>query len=142
MPEVSRKSGPEAAESLRLERGIPRFGVDFTERNNPVEAGLQYAISFTKGCYVGQEVVSKATYVGGVSRRLVRLRIAEESAAPAGTDIIDDGGKKVGVVTSSAYSPEFRSAIAFGYVKSRFACPGIQVAAAYPGGRLVEAEVM
>ena len=86
--------GPEAAESLRLERGIPRFGVDFTERNNPVEAGLQYAISFTKGCYVGQEVVSKATYVGGVSRRLVRLRIAEESAAPAGTDIIDDGGRK------------------------------------------------
>jgi len=137
-PEIGR----EAAEALRLERGIPQFGVDFTPRNNPIEAGLQHAISFTKGCYVGQEVVSKATYVGGVNRRLVRLRVADESPVPAGAEIVDAGGKKVGAVTSSAYSPESRSAIAFGYVKRTFANAGTRLAAAYPGGRLVEAEVI
>jgi len=140
-PEV----GPEAAEALRLERGIPQFGVDFTGRNNPIEAGLQHALSFTKGCYVGQEVVSKATYVGGVSRRLVRLRLDDhdQSVVPPGIEILDERSKKVGVITSGAYSPEARTVIAFGYVKRALGDSGTRgLFAAYPGGKMVGATVI
>ena len=112
------------ADLLRLERGIPVFGIDMDESNNPIECGLDDAISFDKGCYVGQEVVSKATYVGGVGRYLRPLLIATDHSVPSGAQVLSDDGKSIGHVTSSAFSPAFGRTVALAFVKRTFAQPG------------------
>jgi folate-binding protein YgfZ len=114
----------EVANVLRLERGIPVFGVDMDESNNPIEAGLDDAISFNKGCYVGQEVISKATYVGGVGRYLRRLLVETDRALETGAEVLSEEGKSVGRVTSSALSPALGRTVALAYVKRTFAEPG------------------
>ncbi len=114
----------EVANLLRLERGIPVFGVDMNESNNPIEAGLNDAISFDKGCYVGQEVVSKATFVGGVSRYLRPVLIATDQPVPAGSEVRLEEGKRVGLVTSSAFSPALARTVALAYLKRDYADPG------------------
>ncbi|GAB4252852.1 MAG: hypothetical protein Kow00109_28520 [Acidobacteriota bacterium] len=118
---------------LRLARGVPRFGVDYSGSNNPVEAGLREAYSLTKGCFPGQEVVSKATRVGGVRRRLSRLKL-EGAAPPSGAKIFLPGGAEVGWVTSAAGAPEGAGAFAFGYVLSKVAVPGAGLAVGKPDG--------
>ncbi len=115
---------PQVADLLRLERGVPVFGVDMNESNNPIEAGLNDAISLDKGCYVGQEVVSKATYVGGVGRYLRPVWIATDQPVPAGTEVLVGDGKRVGHVTSSAFSPALGRTVALAYVKRDYAAPG------------------
>lgn len=91
---------PKSVETLRIALGVPAFRLDFDESTTPLEAGLDRAISFTKGCYVGQEVVAMATYRGRVQWNLVRLEV--EGAAPSVGSAIDPerGGK--GRVTSAA----------------------------------------
>lgn len=103
-----------AVDALRIARGIGRFGIDWNESTNPLEAGLDRALSFDKGCYVGQEVVAKATYIGRVNRRLVRLRWKGEPVA-ADTPLL--GGKAPGRVTSSAKVPGTDEVVALGYVR-------------------------
>jgi folate-binding protein YgfZ len=117
----------QAANVLRLERGVPVFGIDMNESNNPIEAGLDDAISLSKGCYVGQEVVSKATYVGGVSRYLRPLLITTDQLVPAGSHVLSDEGKRVGHVTSSAFSPALGRTVALAYVKRGHAEPGVRL---------------
>ncbi|MFB3905773.1 MAG: folate-binding protein YgfZ [Acidobacteriota bacterium] len=112
------------ANLLRLERGIPVFGIDMDESNNPIEAGLSDAISLDKGCYVGQEVVSKATYVGGVSRYLRPLSIATAQPVPARSEVVTGEGKRVGYVTSSAFSPGLGRTVALAFVKREYAEAG------------------
>ena len=133
--------GEEAQKILRMERGLPLFGVDFDQSNNPIEAGLSDAISLDKGCYTGQEVISKATYVGGVSRRLVRLLLPPAAAAAAGSEVLSDDGKKIGYVTSSAVSPHLGRAIAFAYVKREWAEPGKALVVIDADGTRMAAEV-
>lgn len=111
----------------RLARGIPRFGVDYSGSNNPVEAGLDDAYSLTKGCFPGQEVVSKATRVGGVRRRLRWLKL-EGAAPPSGEKLFVPGGSEIGWVTSAAAAPAGEGAYAFGYVLSKVAIPGTELA--------------
>ena len=99
-------------ESLRIEAGRPRFGVDMTEETIPLEAGLlDRAISTTKGCYVGQEIVIRILHRGGgrVAKRLVTLSFETPPAAPPapGTPLLD-GGKNIGQLTS--VSPSLTSA--------------------------------
>lgn len=90
-----------AWEARRIEAGIPRFGVDFGETTYPQEAGLtQRAVSFRKGCYLGQEVVCMLENRGQVSRMLVRLRLGADVAAGAPIRAKDD---EVGRVTSVAF---------------------------------------
>jgi folate-binding protein YgfZ len=92
-----------AAEVLRIERGRPRYGVDLDDSVIPQEAGLnQRAVSFTKGCYVGQETVARLYYRGKPNRRLQGLSSAEP--LPAGTELMLEE-RAVGTVTSTAYSP-------------------------------------
>lgn len=89
----------EDLERLRIEAGTPRFGREIDERVLPAEAGLEErAISFTKGCYPGQEPVARQHYRGKVNRRLRVLDL--EGDAPAGTAVVYEG-KDVGRVTSS-----------------------------------------
>ncbi len=105
-------SSPEEIEVRRIEAGLPRYGVDVSEDYFPFEANLECAISYTKGCYVGQEVVARAHARGHANKRLVGLRL--DGAASPGNKIFA-GDKDVGVVTSAASSPDF-GAIALGYV--------------------------
>ena len=118
--------GAETYDVLRLEAGIARFGVDMDENRYPMEARLDEAISLTKGCYVGQEVVAKATHIGGVSNLLMGLRLADRQVPATGAAVVDEKGERVGQVTSAVYSPRFSSAIAFAYLKRACAKPGRQ----------------
>jgi len=94
-----------AAEVLRVESGRPRYGVDLDETTIPQEAGLnERAVSFTKGCYVGQETVARLHYRGKPNRHLRGLRFSE--AVPTGTPLLL-GEREVGRVGSSVASPRF-----------------------------------
>ena len=95
-------------EALRLERGIPRFGVDFDDKTYPQEASLEKAaVSFNKGCYLGQEVVCMLEMRGHVKRKLVSivLDVGGAVASAAGSVVSDEAGSPVGEVTSLALSP-------------------------------------
>ena len=95
--------GEDAAEVVRVERGLPRHGVDFGPENLPGEAGIvERAVSFTKGCYIGQEPVARMYHRGRPNRTLRGLRLATET--PAGAPV-SAGPKEVGRLTSSVGSP-------------------------------------
>jgi folate-binding protein YgfZ len=111
--------GEEALNVLRVEAGIPRWSVDFSEENLLLEVGLEDAVSFTKGCYLGQEVVERIRSRGHVNKRLCGLLLDGNSAASAG-DVIASASKQVGAVTSSVFSPKLKRAIALGYVNREF----------------------
>jgi folate-binding protein YgfZ len=125
---------PEALQAARIEAGYPLFGVDMTGETIPLEAGIEdRAISFTKGCYVGQEVIVRVLHRGHgrVARKLVRLRV--EGAVPTrGARIVADG-RDVGTITSAARSPEL-GPVAIGYVHRDFTSAGTGVAVEMPGG--------
>lgn len=127
--------GAATEDLLRLERGLPRFGVDMTEQHSPLEARLDQAISLEKGCYVGQEVISKATFVGHVPRLLCRLQYQGHEQPAPGDRLQDEQGAKVGAVTSSALSPRF-GPIALGYVRRRAADAGTRLVSTRDGRRM------
>jgi len=117
------------AEAIRIEAGVPRFGRDMNEETMPLEAGIESrAISFTKGCYVGQEVIVRVRDRGHgrVARRLVGLTL-EGSRLPATGAAIRGGDRDIGQVTSSALSPTLKRPIALGYVHRDFVEPGTKV---------------
>ena len=110
-------------ETLRVEAGIPLFGRDMDEETIPLEAGIENrAISFTKGCYVGQEVIVRVLHrgQGRVARRLVGLRVDAQAPPAIGTAVHADG-REVGVVTSSVLSPLARAPIALAYLPRELA---------------------
>jgi folate-binding protein YgfZ len=116
---------PELLEALRIEGGQPRFGIDFSEDNIPLEAGLKgLAISFTKGCYVGQEVICRIDTLGKPKRRLVRID-GIEGAAPVPGTLLFAGGKEVGFTTSAVATTS--GTLAFGYVSKRHNEPGAEM---------------
>ena len=103
-------------EALRVLAGIPRYGLDMDDSRLPMEAGLtREAISFSKGCYVGQETVMRATARGNLQRGLVQLALPP--GAPRGAKLLS-GGQEVGSVTSAVDAPEGR--VGLGYVKRSF----------------------
>lgn len=96
--------GRDAAEVLRIEAGVPRFGADMGEDTLALEVAPESAISFTKGCYVGQEVVARGTYIGQVRRKLLGLQV-EGDLPPAHGDRVSSSGRDIGPVTSGTWSP-------------------------------------
>ena len=114
----------EARNILRLEAGIPWYGEDMDEHRYPMEARLESAVSLTKGCYLGQEVVSKATHIGGVSNLLMGLKIREPVVPAKDARVLSDEGTPIGAITSAVFSPRFEHPIALAYLKSKFALPG------------------
>jgi tRNA-modifying protein YgfZ len=125
----------EALEAARIEAGYPLFGVDMTSETIPLEAGLEArAISLTKGCYVGQEVIIRVLHRGHgrVAKKLVGLRSID--ALRAG-DRITASGKDVGVVTSAAISPT-RGPVALGYVHRDYVEPGTEVHVLHDGAEI------
>lgn len=110
-----RPAGREALEIVRVESGIPRYGQDMSEDNLAQETGLEdEAISYEKGCYLGQEVVARIHYRGHVNRMLRGLRFEEVGPAPGARLYREE--KEVGEVTSSVSSPSL-GAIGLGYVR-------------------------
>jgi folate-binding protein YgfZ len=106
-------------EAWRILKGHPVLGHELTDEHNPLEAGLRDAVSFTKGCYVGQEVVARLNTYGKVSRRLVRLELAPGTSVPTpGAALLHDG-REIGTVTSAILPPGRQAPGALGYVKSR-----------------------
>lgn len=125
-----------AIDAARIEAGYPLFGVDMTEETIPLEAGIEHrAISLTKGCYVGQEVIIRVLHRGHgrVAKKLVGLRIQGE-APPRGAKILA-ADRDVGVLTSAAMSPSL-GAIALGYVHRDFVATGTRVDVDTPAGRI------
>jgi glycine cleavage system T protein len=112
-----------ALDSLRIEAGRPVYGVDADDTNMMLELGLTDAVSFTKGCYTGQEAVAMATYRGHISKKLSGLAIASETVPDTGDKIIKEG-KEIGYITSALKSRTLGSIIALGYVKYGFFDPG------------------
>jgi folate-binding protein YgfZ len=126
-------AAPLAAEGynlLRIEAGIPAPGAELTEDYTPLEAGLDYAISGTKGCYTGQEVIARQITYDKVTRHLVGLRLQELVFTGAS---VMAGGRSMGVVTSSVDSPRF-GPIALAYVKRPYHEPAVEVAVGEPAG--------
>ena len=119
-----RRLDPEVWNLLRIEAAIPRFGVDMDDGNYPMEARLDSAISLTKGCYLGQEVVAKATHIGGVGRFLMGLVVDGEEPPKPGARVLSPEGKAIGSVTSAVVSRRLNGPIALGYVRRAFARPG------------------
>jgi folate-binding protein YgfZ len=121
--------GDEAGwEALRLERGVPRFGVDFDDKTYPQEASLEKtAVRFDKGCYLGQEVVCMLELRGHVKRKLVPLVLDASKALERGAAVTDDAGIAVGEVTSAAPSPTLGRTVALAYVKRAYAEAGRRV---------------
>ena len=120
----------DTAEAIRIEAGMPLFHRDMDEETIPLEAGIESrAISFSKGCYVGQEVIIRVLHRGHgrVARRLVGLRLQSDVVPPAGARI-RAGDREIGEVTSSTRSPALQAPIALGYVHRDFVEPGTKVA--------------
>jgi len=114
-----RPCGWQAIEMARIEAGIPRFGVDMDETNLPPEAGIDArAISYTKGCYIGQEVIARIRTYGQVAKALRGLRLADNlKDVPRKGDKLYLGDKEIGYVTSAIASPTLKSNIALAYVR-------------------------
>jgi folate-binding protein YgfZ len=117
---------PETFETLRIEAGIPRYGVDMDDTNVVTETNLDDAVSFTKGCYVGQEIIVRIKHRGHVAKKLVGLEFDTDHAIEAGAAIKKDG-QEIGRVTSTAFSPTVRKTIALGYVRYEHIEPGTSV---------------
>ena len=126
-------------EVVRIERGIPRFLADMDTETIPLEAGIEdRAISFTKGCYVGQEVIVRVTHRGGgrVAKKLVRWK-ADPSAAVvplAGARIFSEA-RDIGRVTSAAFSQGREAVVGLGYVHRDFVDPGTEVTVVWNDSR-------
>jgi folate-binding protein YgfZ len=118
--------GLNALEILRLEAGYPRYGVDVDENIIILEAGYKDAISFNKGCYLGQEVVARATHIGRVNKNLVQFRTESDHAPDPKTKFLASG-KDVGYVTSAAFSPGLKTVVGLGYALRDFAKEGTRL---------------
>jgi folate-binding protein YgfZ len=115
-PEGVPEASPEDYEAARIEAGVPRMGAELDERTIPAEAGVvERAVSFTKGCFVGQELVARIDSRGGnVPRRLRGLVVAGDEVPPAGATVVARD-REVGRVTSGARSPA-RGPVALAYL--------------------------
>lgn len=124
-----RVAGWLALETARVEAGIPRFLQDMDSTHLPPEAGLsERAISYTKGCYIGQEVLSRLHTIGHVNKQLCGLRLADDlPELPGRNDKLFRADQAVGSITSSVKSPALGANIALGYVRREFSQPGTEL---------------
>jgi folate-binding protein YgfZ len=121
-------------EIARIESGRPQWGTDMDDSTLPQEANFDElgAISYTKGCYIGQETVARVHFRGHVNRFLRRIRFVTRPAPPKGAELVDETGKVIGDIRSSALSPRF-GGVALGMVR-REVPPGTTLQARWDGG--------
>lgn len=117
----------ETFETLRIEAGVARFGSDMDESNVVSETNLDDAVSFTKGCYIGQEIIARIKYRGHVAKKLTGFVLSGVDVPAAGTSIKSVEGKEIGRITSTTFSPALEKPIALGYVRYEFLNAGTEV---------------
>jgi folate-binding protein YgfZ len=111
----------------RIEQGVPRFTIDMDETNLPPEAGLdRTGISYTKGCYIGQEVIARIRTYGQVAKKLCRLEITGSTEIPEKGAKLYFSNKEIGFVTSAAHIP-LSGMRALGYVRREANAPGTEL---------------
>jgi folate-binding protein YgfZ len=110
-------AGDQALQLWRILRGLPAAGYELTEEFNPLEAGLDQAISFTKGCYVGQEVIARLHSYKKVSRRIVGINFGESAQPPECGGALKQEGRACGVISSCTQLPDEGGWIGLGYMK-------------------------
>ena len=126
----ARPAGSDALEVLRVEAGIARYGVDASDANVVLEVvNEEEAVSYTKGCYVGQEIIARIHWRGHVAKRLAGLIFDREVETPAGARVRScaDVGREVGRITSSVFSPRLRRQIALALIKYDHLAAGTKV---------------
>jgi folate-binding protein YgfZ len=130
-----RLCGWQALETVRVEAGVPRFGADMDETTLAPEALDTRAISYSKGCYIGQEVIARVRTYGQVAKSLRQLKLGGDVKDPPakGTKLFS-GDKEVGNITSAVWSPAFQTVIALGYVRREANQAGAKLEAKTPGG--------
>ncbi|HSP63967.1 MAG TPA: glycine cleavage T C-terminal barrel domain-containing protein [Pyrinomonadaceae bacterium] len=129
--------GDDTVEQLRLEAGIARYGIDMDETNVVTETNLDDAVSFTKGCYIGQEIIARIKYRGHVAKKLAGLILEGEVSLESGAKIFSTDDKEIGRVTSVGFSPRLARTIALGYVKYDYVAPGTGVKVDSSGTRFI-----
>jgi folate-binding protein YgfZ len=130
--------GMRALETVRVEEGFPVIGLDISEKTLPQEVGRNdKAISLTKGCYLGQEIVARIDSRGAVNKILSGIRFQTADIPPAGGELAH-GGQAVGQITSAAYSPGFAASVALAYVRRQFHSPGTVLDSAWGPATVAE----
>ncbi|MEX2305971.1 MAG: glycine cleavage T C-terminal barrel domain-containing protein [Pirellulales bacterium] len=129
--------GSQVFTAARIEAGVPLFGVDFDEQNFPQEVGRdREAISFTKGCYLGQETVARIDALGHVNQRLVGVRFFGGQLPESGMDLLQ-AGKRVGHVTSAAFSPKLNAPLGLAMVRREANSTGTRLGSPVGEGEVV-----
>jgi folate-binding protein YgfZ len=114
----ARPVGFEAFEVLRVEAGVPRYGVDVDEANVVLEAVREAeTVSYTKGCYIGQEIIARIHWRGHVAKQLAGLILEDERELGAGAKVRTTDGKEIGRITSHVFSPQLSRRIALAIIK-------------------------
>src|SRR6185436_2079832 len=127
-------TGYDALEKLRIEAGVPRFGPDMDETNVVTETNLDDAISYTKGCYLGQEIIVRIKHRGHVAKKLTGLAFDNEVTIEPGATVQSDAGADVGRITSATFSPTLKRTVALAYIKYEFLNTGTTVKVSSSGG--------
>ena len=128
-------------EICRIESGFPLYGQDITSTNLPQEVGRdEQAISFTKGCYLGQETVARIDAMGHVNRHFVGLQFAEDADPVIGTEL-QHQDKVVGRVTSVCASPQLGTPLGLGCVRREAATPGCELDSVAGAAKVVQLPV-
>ena len=119
----------ELYEVLRVEQGIPLYGVDMDETTIVPEIGLPEIISYNKGCYIGQEIIARIHFRGHIAKQLTGLILSEQPASAGwqNAELKSTDGKNAGKITSAIFSPKLEKTIALGYVRYEFLGEGTQL---------------
>jgi folate-binding protein YgfZ len=125
--------GASVYEVLRIEAAVPRYGLDMDETNVVTETNLDDAVSYTKGCYIGQEIIARIKYHGHVAKKLTGLSFTDKVAVASGDIVKSSDGKDIGRITSAAYSPQLKKTIALAYVKYDYLAAGTPVKVIHDG---------
>jgi folate-binding protein YgfZ len=126
----------ESLEIHRVERGFPAYGKELTEEVNPLEAGLQEFVSFTKGCYIGQEVMARLDTYKKLHKRLMGVVLFERAGTPAPGALVFAKGETIGRITSAVDSILLGRKIALAYIRSAWATANNRVEVNSPSGSI------
>lgn len=134
----------ETYETLRIESGIPKYGVDMDETTIVPELGLDGLISYNKGCYVGQEIIARIHFRGHVAKQLTGLvvepaeSLGGETPIAPGTELTTPDGKNAGRLTSVTFSPKLNETIALAFIRYAYLEPGADLMAGNLRARVVD----
>lgn len=124
---------------LRIEAGIPLAPSELNEKHNPLETTLVQAVSWTKGCYIGQEVIARLDTYDKVQRHLMGIEIsAEIKSDTLPIALTNSDNEAIGEITSLAFSPSLEKSIGLAFIKSAFAIPEMEIKVGENSAKLVK----